>query len=212
MITAKGNLLIITLGKLTVSGTKSALGRYENPKAEVEIYEKDLSVNIQKGITKIIFQAKFEYKEATTRKDKPNFLLTVNKDGRKFAEARWSDPDIMNRFEQHSGELSAEVDLKKYFSETEKVVLDFDFNLECWLDESSWLSEGAGKKTVSASDVAHVRLHLPKAEAPDSDPEVLLEIVPTTSPATHTHESAMCINADWGQPMFFNLWLDNKFW
>ncbi len=44
----KGNTLFLSLGKQTISGTKSASGRYENPEAGVEIFDKNLFSNLAK--------------------------------------------------------------------------------------------------------------------------------------------------------------------
>src|SRR3989338_5705183 len=75
MIQDDKSTLTIILGKQTISGTKSASGAYKNPNAKVEIYDKNLSIDVPKGTSKLILKSLFEYEEATTKKDIPNFLF-----------------------------------------------------------------------------------------------------------------------------------------
>ncbi|MBI2041301.1 MAG: hypothetical protein HYT16_04330 [DPANN group archaeon] len=202
------SVLTFILGKQTISGAKSPSGAYKNPNAEVEIYDKNLQIDVPKGTSKIILKSLFEYEEATTKKDTPNFLFVLKKDGKVFAKKLWSDPDIFYKFEEFSGELTIEIDLQKFYSEDEKVKLNFSAHLECWLEESSWKQNAPQKKTASASGDADLEFDLPKVKFPGATPEISLDIFPTHSPGKDLKTTD--INTDWGQPYFLKLNLDNK--
>src|SRR3989338_383997 len=208
MIQDDKSTLTIILGKQTISGTKSASGAYKNPNASVEISDKNFSIDVPKGISKIILKSLFEYEEATTKKDTPNFLFVLKQNEKEIKKVLWSDPDIFYKFEEFSGELIIEIDLQKFYSEDEKVKLDFSAHLECWLEESSWKPNAPQKKTASASGDADLEFGLPKVRFPGAAPEISLEISPTHSPGKDLKN--VDANTDWGNPIFFNLWLDNK--
>ena len=201
------SILTFILGKQTISGTKSASGAYKNPNAKVEIYNKNLSIDVPFGTSKIVLKSLFEYEEATTKKDVPNFLFVLKKDGIEFARKLWSDADIFYKFEEHDGELTIETDLQKFYSDDEKVKLNFSARLECWLDESSWKPNAPQKKTSSASGDADLEFTLPKVKFPGVSPEINLEIFPTRSPGKDLKNY---INADWGQPYFLKVNLNNR--
>src|SRR3989344_4027010 len=195
------SVLTIILGKQTISGTKSASGAYKNPNAKVEIYDKNLSIDVPKGTSKLILKSLFEYEEATTKKDVPNFLFALkDKNGKEIKKVLWSDLDIFYKFEEFSGELTIEIDLQDFYSEDEKVKLNFSARLECWLEESAWKPNAPQKKTASASGDADLEFDLPKVVFPGAPPEINLEILPTHSPGKDL--KTIDINADWGQPYF----------
>jgi len=193
MIQDDKSTLTIILGKQTISGTKSASGAYKNPNAKVEIYDKNLSIDVPKGTSKLILKSLFEYEEATTKKDIPNFLFALkDKNGKVFAKKSWSDPDIFYKFEEFSGELIIEIDLQKFYSD----------------EESSWKPNAPRKKTASASGDADLEFGLPKVVFPGAPPEINLDIFPTHSPGKDLKN--VDVNADWGQPYFLKVNLDNK--
>src|SRR3989344_3004895 len=209
MIQDDKSTLTIILGKQTISGTKSASGAYKNPNAKVEIYDKNLSIDVPKGTSKLILKSLFEYEEATTKKDIPNFLFALkDKNGKVFAKKSWSDPDIFYKFEEFSGELTIEIDLQDFYSEDEKVKLNFSAHLECWLEESSWKPNAPQKRTTSAFGDADLEFGLPKVVFPGAEPEINLDILPTHSPGKDL--KTVDINTDWGNPYFLKLNLNNK--
>lgn len=197
----------LVVGEETVSGTKSAAGVYRNPKADAKVYSDKFVLNPEKGATKIILLVPFSYEEATLKKDSPNFLFVLKKDGKEFGKDFWSNSDVFNREEEHSGELKIEIDLKKFYSDEKEVKLEFQIHLECWLDESSWKHGAPKQKAVSDSADGNLEINLQKSRPPGEEPEISLDILPTHSPGK---DLKGMINADWGNPYFLKLNLNNK--
>ena len=188
---------VVVLGELEISGSKIVHKRLSEPKASIKIFNKNFIIYPAPDVRKIIFRVPIKYKEATTKQDTPNFSFALKQNGKEIKKVQITDEDVYAKYEEIFSLLDIEIDLEKYNYKN----LEFDAQLECWLEARKWKAEAyAPYENLSAEENIKIKINF-------DAPELSLEIFPTHSPGKDLKSH---INTDWGNPYFLNLHLNNK--
>ncbi|MBI4095574.1 MAG: hypothetical protein HY438_01800 [DPANN group archaeon] len=189
---------VIVLGELEISGLKIVRKRLSLPEASIRIFNKNVIIYPALDVKKIILRTIIKYKEATTKWGEPNFYFSVEQNGKIIKESEAIQKDIYAHFDELSSLLDIEIDLEKYNYKN----IELNAFLKCWLETRSWKAEPNEKsEIISAETETKIKINF-------DAPEISLDIFPTHSPGKDL--KTVDANADWGNPYFLNLHLNNK--